>query len=338
MSRHWGPMANVVARSHSGEILRCRLVGSLLLLAGLVVLSWPRLGFAQGSPNLLILSVPAPVPPGSQAGGQMLVQAIVRARTLSIRPSTIFFYLAQNGVPGPNDIEIATAQVDRLSPFFGSQTVAVTAPIPVDLPPGFYYVLACTNAESNCIATPGTIPVVVQAMSAVDQPPGSSSPSPPAPEYFPENPADGMTVGSDFDCPISSHGQYPGTCVFVTTKVFKLSSQTGDGLMYCPANRPYPYQVFFGSDPLWEDLTKGPTGDDPHAETRHVSFTKYKLWSNVPPPIALSYAGFGPGSSPPNRGYAAFRWVCGGPQKFGCEILGQVRFLCSDKPTNSAEP
>jgi hypothetical protein len=312
---------------------------ALLLTLGLAVLLAPRLAFAQARPNISILSVPAPVPPGSQAAGQMLVQATVRARTLSIWPSTIFFYLAQNSVPGSNDLEIATAQVGPLSPVFGSQTVAVTALIPVDVPPGFYYVLACTNGESNCVASPGTVPVITQSLDGIDQSPGTTSATAPAPEYFPENPADGMTVGSDFPCPISSHGQHPGNCVFVTTKVFTIQyPDSNPGLMYCPANRPYPYQVFFGSDPLWQDLTKKgpnpPPAGSPYAQTRPVSFTKYKKDSSN---IALSYAGFGVGSSPPNRGYVAFRWTC--TSQDGCNVtLGQVRFLCSDKPTTSAEP
>jgi len=298
-----------------------KVIASLLLLVGLIALSMPRLAFAQ----VAVSNVLAPVPPGSAPGGEMFLQATVRASGL--RPATVSFYLAEGSTHGPDDILIATASVRPLSLLLAPQALQVTALIGSLVPPGLYFVLACTG--SQCAASPSTIQILGEGLSAIDQTPGTTSPTPPATEYFPENPGDGFTVGSPFACPFSTHGQWPGSCVWVKTKVITiLGRQTVDGLFYCPTDRPYPFQVALGDDPLWEDLT---TPRDSFGRTNAVSFTKYKIGVTAHP---YSYAGFGPGTTPPNRGYASFRF-------FGhslITIFGQAQFLCSDKPTTGAQP
>jgi len=96
--------------------------------------------------------------------------------------------------------------------------------------------------------------------------------------------------------------------------------------MYCPKDRPYPFQVAIGFDPLWLDKTVGTLA----ARTNAVSFTKYKINVFGTP---FSYAGFNAHTPPPNRGYAGFYWA-------GCTTCGdgtgQVQFLCSDKATSRA--
>lgn len=199
-----------------------------------------------------------------------------------------------------------------------SGTVGVAGLVPQDVPPGFYYLLACIG--SNCVASPGTVHIIGQALSAVDQSANTAILANPPLEYFPES-TKGIVVDSPFPCPISAHGQYPSDCVWVTTQRLRFS-KNGFALWYCPTTNPYPYQVAIGFDPLWQDRSLGF-----FMTTRPVSFTKYKTDFFGP----FSYAG-GTG----NRGYALFRWstreITPGPSGV------QVRYLCTDRLSNSAYP
>jgi len=315
----------IAAGSNVGRTGRSIVWLVLFVVAQLTILSASRPASAQLSSNLTVSSVLAPAPPGGQPDGQMLLQAMVRSRGIFARPSNVMFYLAAGRTRSAGDVLLATAIVNPGGLLSGTQTIAVTALIPEQTPPGFYFVLAC--ADTQCAPTAATIQVLSQGLSPVDQSAGTTSSSPPFTEYFPESPSSGMTVGQPFACPFSIHGQWPGSCVYVTTKKFDIPQNTQlGGLMYCPKDRPYPYQVAIGFDPLWLDKTVGTVP----AATNAVSFTKYK--SNIfnrP----YSYAGFGPNSAPPNRGYAAFFWA-------GCtscgDGTGQVEFLCSDKHTSHA--
>ena len=274
----------------------------------------------------MVSSVLKPVPPGGLPGGEMFLQAAVTAN--GPRPAKVMFYLAQAKVPGPGDILLATATVKSAPrPIDGPRMIDVTAHVGSQVPPGLYFVLACADAGRHCAASRGTIQIVGEGLSPVDQSAGTISSSPPFTEYFPEYLGDGMTVGQPFPCPFSIHGQWPSSCVYVTTKNFDIPpNTTHGGLMYCPADRPYPYQVAIGFDPLWLDKTV----DTSSARTNAVSFTKYK--KNVLG-MPYSYTGFNATSRPPNRGYAAFYWA-------GCTTCsggtGQVQFLCTNKATSRA--
>ena len=90
---------------------------------------------------------------------------------------------------------------------------------------------------------------------------------------------------------------------------------------YCPKDKPYPYQVAIGFDPMWQDLTYGF-----FLVTRPVSFTKYKTDFFGP----FSYAGTDGG-----RGYVLFKWSA--KEKVPRSNL-QMRYLCTDKRSNSAYP
>ncbi len=309
------------AASGSQVSSRSRIKTTLFLLAGLMALSWPRFASAQ----VAVSNVLAPVPPGAAPGGVMFLSATVKPRGL--RPATVSFYLGEASTHGPDDILLATSTVRPLSLLLAPQSLQLTAPIGPLVPPGFYFVLACTG--NQCAATAATIEIIGQGLSPVDQTPGTTSPTPPAQEYFPENPGDGFTVTNPFPCPFSTHGQWPSSCVGLLTTVITVPNRDGvDGLFYCPANRPYPFQVAIGDDPVWEDKTTPPPYG---ARTNAVSFTKYKIGFAG---HAFSYAGFGPGTTPPNRGYVSFRF-------FGSSITtvsGQAFFVCSDKPTTGAQP
>ena len=143
---------------------------------------------------------------------------------------------------------------------------------------------------------------------------------PPGPEYFPEITL-GMEVGSPFPCPISAHGQYPSSCVWVTTQPQKSPTKTGLALWYCPTTNPYPYQVAIGFDPLWEDRSFGFL-----LKTRPAGFTKYKTDIFGP----FSYA-----AESGTRGYALFSW--NSPQRPHGAVV-QVRYLCTDRLSISAYP
>jgi len=299
---------------------------ALLFLSQLTGLSTPATALAQPGSTLTVSSVLDPIPPGSPPDGEIFLRATVRA--IGLRPTTVMFYLAQAKVPGPGDILLATATVKSAPPpIVGPRTIDVTAHVGSQVPPGLYFVLACADAGSHCAASRGTIQIMREGLSPVDQSAGTIPSSPPFTEYFPEVPTDGMTVGQPFPCPLSIHGQWPSSCVYVTTKNFDIPENTNlGGLMYCPADRPYPFQVAIGFDPLWLDKTV----DTVPARTNAVSFTKYKINSFGMP---YSYTGFDATSRPPNRGYAAFYWT-------GCTTCGdgtgQVQFLCSNKATSRA--
>ena len=277
---------------------------------------------ARAKADVVVLSVLEPVPPGAQPGGGMFLRATVKAGGARARKPIVSFYLSKHHMRGAHDVNIASETVGR---FDDPYTVGVVGHVPAGMPPGFYFVLACAGLR-NCTASQGTIQVVGEAISQVNQVDGGSSVDPPAPEYFPEDPAAGMTVGAPFDCPISFHGQYPSNCVFVTTKIFALlPNDRIPTLMYCPLTHRYPYIVAIGFDPWWLDLSKG----GPIGSTNGVSSTKYNSDSRYP----QSYAGLDP-SDPAQRGYA----YIGFSNPSGSNGSGQVRFMCSDRVPASTLP
>ena len=290
----------------------------LLMLAGLAGLVAPTPASATAKPDLVIRSVLAPIPPGAQPGGAMFLQAIVRARNLKGRRTNVVFYLAQDNVASANDVQIASTSIGS-SP--GSDTaVAVAAHVPTDIPPGFYFIVACVGA--NCVASQATIQIIGQGLSAAPKPSEAVSFTPAAPEFFPEDPVNGMTIGNTFDCPFSFHGQWPSSCEYVTTK--RSGPQPDNaGLFYCPVDHPYPYEVALSWDTLWDNLGSGAHVND--TETFAVSFTRYR---NDITDI-FSFAG-NPNVSPKQRGYFAAFWVN------ETHTIFQVKYLCSDKFSTDA--
>ncbi len=248
-----------------------------------------------------------PTPPGTQPGSQMFLQATV----IGSGSTEVTFYLSETPAFDDQSVEIGSATTS-------SGTIGVAGLVPQDMPPGIYYVLACIG--SNCVASEGTIQILGQALSALDQSPTATiHRHAPYPEYFPER-IKGVVIGDPFPCPISTHGQYPSTCVWVKTPPNN-GSRTGKALWYCPANNPYPYQVAIGFDPLWQDLSYGF-----FLTTRPVSFTKYKTDFFGP----FSYAGVSGG-----RGYALISWTS---KEKVPRAKNQVQYLCTDKRSNSAYP
>jgi hypothetical protein len=281
---------------------------------------------AQPAP-LIVSSVLPPEPPGTEPGSLLSVQATVRARNAFGRSAQLTFYLATDPAPASDNVPIASVTVALIPALFG-ETVRATASIPQDVTPGFYYLLAC--AGNSCAATAGTLDVIGQALSAAEPPGGTALGAAPGTEYFPENPADGMTVGEPFDCPLSTHGQFPSNCVWVTSKkITVVRPDTAISLMYCPTSNPYPFQVAIGNDPLWQDLALYPS----FAKTTGVSNTKYKADLFGAP---LSYSGLDPSDSG-KRGYATFSFLCGSNECLST-FTGQVKYLCTDRPTTSALP
>ena len=267
--------------------------------------------------DVAVLSVLEPVPPGAQPGGGMFLQATVKLRPFRTRPTTVSFYLSKDRVLGASDIQLAG---DTIGPFDHPDTLGVAGHVPAGVAPGFYFVLGC--AGTKCVPSAATIHVLGQGLSIVSQSPGLKSLTAGQPEYFPERPADGMSVGTPFACPFSFHGQWPGSCVFVTTRVFPGNLDT-DGFNYCPIDHPYPFEVAIGFDPLWNDVGTNP------AQTNVVSFTKYRQDSDDV--HWQSYGGLDP-SDPNQRGYVWFFW-----DQVGA-IDGQAQFLCTDQPATSAAP
>ena len=278
----------------------------LLVLAGLMTLGAAQLSPGTTSPTPTVQEVLPPTPPGTEPGSQMFLQATVTGRGLA----EVTFYLSEKPWYNGDDVEVGSVTAS-------SGTVGLAGLVPQDVPPGFYYLLACIS--SNCVASRGTIQIIGQALSAVDQSLDTAILADPPLEYFPERTA-GMEVGSPFPCPISAHGQYPSSCVWVTTQNLRIS-RTGFALWYCPTTNPYPYQVAIGFDPLWEDRSYGF-----FLKTRPVSFTKYKTDFFGP----FSYAG---GSR--IRGYALFAWDS---KEYGPGSRVKVAYLCTDRLSNSAYP
>ena len=288
------------------------LLGFVVLVPGLVSAA------AIKSP-LKVLSVAIPVPPGAEPNGQMALQATVRSR-VGFGNATVTFYLAANPYSGPDNIEIGSATVSLFSLFLSPGPVGLTADVPQDVSPGFYYLLACAGAN-NCAASSQTVTITGQELSRLPQSPLTAMSGPPGPEFFPES-TPGMSVGAPFNCPASGNGQSGSQCVWVTTQSIPVTPPILSlSLFYCPASNPYPYQVLFGHDVLWEDLSTARFG-----LTNGISFTKYQqdaLGFN------LSYAG--------PRGYAVFFWSCVGPL---CNSpgTGKVRYMCSTLKTRRAIP
>jgi hypothetical protein len=280
---------------------------ALMLLAGLMTLGAPQLSSGTTSPTPAVQAVLPPTPPGTEPGTQLFLQATVTGSG----SAGLTFYLGATPIYDGHDVAIGSTTAS-------SGTVGVAGLVPLDVAPGFYYLLACIG--SNCVASPGTIHIIGQALSAVDQDfDAAIVAGPPGPEYFPES-TRGMTVGDPFPCPISAHGQYPSKCVWVTTQVMT-SGLMFQALWYCPINNPYPYQVAIGFDPLWEDRSYGYL-----MGTRPVSITKYQTDLFGP----FSYSG---GSG--NRGYALFTWTS---KERVPRAKIQVAYLCTDRRSNGAYP
>jgi hypothetical protein len=277
----------------------------LLVMAGLMTL-----GAAASSADTMptIQGVLPPTPSGTQPGGEMFLQATV----MGPGSTEVTFYLDESSTFDSQAVEIGSTTAS-------SGTVGIAGLVPQDMPAGFYYVLACIGG--NCVASEGTIAIIDQSLSAVDKSVKTTiRTKPPGPEFFPEEHR-GTEIGSPFPCPISAHGQYPSSCVWVTTPKRSGGTLTGTALWYCPTGNPYPYQVALGFDPLWQDLSYGF-----FITTRPVSFTKYKTDFFGP----FSYAGTDGG-----RGYALFKWTA--KEKVPRSNL-QMRYLCTDRRSNSAYP
>ena len=300
---------------------RCFLRFALVMLVGLMAVSVPHPASAASANLLRIVSVAIPVPPGAEPNGQLAVQASVKAN-IGFGSSTVSFFLAQNPYPEPSDVAIGSTSVSLLPLLFAPGPVSVTATIPSDVTPGFYYLLACAGAN-NCAASAQTITIAGQELSRNPEEPGVSSQSAPGPEYFPES-TSGMSVGAPFNCPASGNGQNGAKCVWVTTQTVSVNPPNQAlGLFYCPTSNPYPFQVIFGHDTLWKDLsTFGAIG-----HTSGVSFTKYKTDTLG---FVLSYSG-------PPRGYAVFWWTCV-PGFCNSTLTGQVQYACATVKTQRAIP
>ena len=280
---------------------------AVILLAGLMTFAAPQLSSGTTPPTPAVQAVLPPTPPGTEPGTQIFLQATVTGSG----SAGLTFYLGATPFYNGHDVAIGSTTAS-------SGTVGVAGLVPLDVAPGFYYLLACVG--SNCVASPGTIHIIGQALSAVDQSFGTSFAfGPPGPEYYPET-TRGMSVGNPFPCPISAHGQHPSTCVWVTTQV-QNASRTGLALWYCPISNPYPYQVAIGFDPLWEDRSYGFL-----LGTRPVSVTKYQTDFFGP----FSYSG---GSG--NRGYALFTWKS---KERVPRAKNQVAYVCTDRQSNGAYP
>lgn len=254
-----------------------------------------------------IQEVLTPIPPGTQPGSQMFLQASV----MGPGSTEVTFYLSERPAFDNDAVGIGSTTAS-------AGTVGVAGLVPQDVPPGLYYVLACIS--SNCLASEGTIQILGQGLSAVDKRTDAKvHKHSNHPEFFPET-AKGTQVGDPFPCPISTHGQYPSTCVWVTTPVHN-GSRTGKALWYCPTSNPFPYVVAIGFDPLWQDLSFGY-----FLTTRPVSVTKYKSDFFGP----FSYTGDEGG-----RGYALFSWTS---KERVPRAKNQVRYLCTDKRSNGGYP
>ena len=89
------------------------------------------------------------------------------------------FYLGETPSHNGNDVAIGSTTA-------ASGTVGVAGSVPQEVAPGFYYLQACIG--SNCVASLGTIQIIGQALSAVDQSTDTSVlADPPGPGVFPRN-------------------------------------------------------------------------------------------------------------------------------------------------------
>ncbi len=280
----------------------------LMMLAALMILGTAQAWAGAGGPMPTVQEVLPPTPPGTQPGSQMFLQATV----MGPGSTEVIFYLSESPAFDNQAVEIGSTTTSSAG------TIGVAGVVPQDVPQGTYYVLGCIG--TNCVASEGTIQITGQALSAIDQSTNATvHKHAQHPEYFPEK-TRGMMVGDPFPCPISTHGQYPSSCVWVKTQV-QNGSRTGKALWYCPTTNPYPYQVAIGFDPLWQDLSYGF-----FLTTRPVSFTKYKTDFFGP----FSFAGESGG-----RGYALFSWTS---KEKVPRAKNQVQYLCTDRRSNSAYP
>lgn len=305
-------------------------VRRILLLLIVIMLLGAVPGGAAPSSTLTVVSVLAPVPLGTEPGGQMFLQATVNTSGDPSGLPNLVFYLGQDSSPGPDDVQIATTSVSLCNP---NGTCGVAGLVPQDVPPGSYYVLACGD---NCVASQGTIDVLGQALSAVDQSTNTTvQPKARVRRFFPDDPKSGITVGGEFDCDQSAHGQSPAKCVWVKAQrrknggVHNCISSTGWFFEYCPSSYPFPYQVWLGDDPKWENLSDvGVT-----ASVGPVSFTKNK-WDLFGGPF--SYAG----ALSNTPGYVAVRFFFISfpfiPRR--CDQAYQVQYTCTNKFSTVAAP
>lgn len=127
------------------------------------------------------------------------------------------------------------------------------------------------------------------------------------------------SVGPPFACPISGHGQFPATCVWVTSGTFR--GHRGESFTSsCPTGYRYPYLVALGFDPLWQDLSR----DLAFLRVFGVSNTYGRLTPEGKP---FSYSG--------NSGMLGY---------VGMSIYANIvsdarlRFVCSNKGPTSALP
>ncbi len=95
------------------------------------------------------------------------------------------------------------------------------------------------------------------------------------------------------------------------------------GLWYCPAAYPYPYEVAFGFDPLWEDTSRSTGGSLEYSVSvatvgvrqfaENAAGTRYLSWTgNAGSPgyvSAILHVDVGSGSQPPHAG-AGFKYLC----------------------------
>jgi hypothetical protein len=311
------------------------------LLAG--VLNQPAGAAPRKSlPDLTITNVGKPTPPGARFGGTTVVDAVEQVRRGKTPASETGFYLSADAQRDDNDVKIGEVKVPALSP---GHPQAVHAELKVETPVdrGFYNVLACaddtnkvreSDEANNCKATPGQIDIGGETARPFGGARPTGDPTPASREAFPENPADGMSVAGEFDCPLSAHGQWPSKCVWVTTARIVGSEHRNNfvdnAYWYCPTDHKYPYEVALGWDPMWDDL-KSDSFED--ASIRTVSGTKY-LRTGDNHDVDWSYSGTD-SSDFAQRGYVFGRLQVGLNRP---DNYSQMRFLCSNAQANSHAP
>lgn len=125
----------------------------LLVLAVLMTLG-AAASPAGATPTVQV--VLPPTPSGTEPGGEMFLQATVTGSG----SAAMTFYLGETPSHNGNDVAIGSTTA-------ASGTVGVAGSVPQEVAPGFYYLQACIG--SNCVASLGTIQIIGQALSAVDQ-------------------------------------------------------------------------------------------------------------------------------------------------------------------------
>jgi hypothetical protein len=148
-------------------------LGLLVILGSMMTLAAGQLSSSSAGPAPVIQGVLPPTPPATEPGGQMFLQATVTGSG----SAPVTFYLGESPSYSGQDVAIGSTTAS-------SGTVGVAGLVPQDVAPGFYYVLACISG--NCVASGGTIHIIGQALSAVDQSLDTSIlATPPWPGVFP---------------------------------------------------------------------------------------------------------------------------------------------------------